>query len=109
MTFDGRYEIISAVETRKEHTMKINFITTKEEHDAVMKMLEAGEENDAPREGYIVIGKNVITAIDNTTGSAWTEDFSSIFAALNYVMDTQYDLSPYCSEMEFLRKFQYNG
>lgn len=88
--------------------MKINFITTKEEHDAVMKMLEAGDENDAPRESYIIIGKNVITAIDNTTGSAWTEDFSSIFAALNYVMDDT-DILPYCSEMEFLRKFQYKG
>ncbi len=50
--------------------MKINFITTKEEHDAVMKMLEAGEENDAPREGYIVIGNNLITARHNTIGSA---------------------------------------
>lgn len=89
--------------------MKINFITTQAEYDEAKKMLEAGEENTAPREGYIIIGKNVITAIDNTKGKAWTEDFSSIFAALNYVMDTQYELSPYCSEMEFLRKFQYNG
>ena len=89
--------------------MKINFITTQAEYNEVKKMLEAGENNTAPREGYIIIGKNVITAIDNTTGSAWTEDFVSIFAALNWVMEDTGDLNPYCSEMEFLRKFQYNG
>lgn len=88
--------------------MKINFITTHADYEEAKKMLEAGEENTAPREGYIIIGKNVITAIDNTKGKAWTEDFSSLFAALNYLMDDT-DILPYCSEMEFLRKFQYKG
>jgi hypothetical protein len=77
-----------------------------EEHIKIISHKEASKiiETRKPEDVFLIVNEEGITAIDNSTGEAWTEDFNSMEVALRWLKGEIETEEAYKLDEEFRRR-----